>query len=633
MTSIYQQALDSEFVFALFCFLLCGVSFFVTWLDFRVGGHPGKKSLRWMLAGFALLGLSFGLRTIDNGLALYFTVSTEIRGSVWLPLIPAGLICIAEALVPTRRRGRALLLWSALYLMARAVLGFLVSDRAAIAVASDLVALMVLLAVVVRIRKCKKLCTWAEVEGLLAVKGALMMDMALALTIGPGHWLWVGYQVLFSLGLFGFAYSVGETSPYLFHRVFIRIHLTFILLASVLTLVIIQSEKSQYLDILRDVSQDAGQAVATRLAAVMESGASLEEAIRGPAVGDEMRQVWAGDEYWESLRFSDSEKRFEVRLPNGELQVSPLGVRSVSDPHLLTYSLPAGAARVEIVGGRRLTRHVRSRIMIIFGLFTVIVGVATVAIGGVVRNAEKTIVSQSAEIQHSQRRMMEDSKLAAIGEVVSTVAHEVNNPSGVILSRASYMLSPAGRAGLSGEQTGDLETIVEQAKRIGNTTRRLLMLAHREGGQTRLLEIDSLVEKALGLVGHRWRPTIAVERRIADSATVLGNEDALLQVLINLLDNAIDAMPDGGRLVLTAYNSEQEEAVLEIEDSGCGVYEEALPLIFDSFFSTKPAGEGTGLGLAIVQRIVKEHGGTIEAQNAPRGGMRFTVRLPSGTGA
>jgi len=586
-----------------------------------------------MLAGFVFLGLLFLVRTAQSGLQLYFATTAAGLIFVWPPLIAVSFICIGEALVPTFWRYRSFVLWLVMYGMALAVLRFFhIEWTATVEMASYLIALAALIAVLARIRQCKKFCTWAEVIGLVAIKGALMMGMALVMGVGPGSWVWIAYQAFFAMGLFGIAYYVGETTPYLFHRVFVRLHLTFILLASLMILIITGSERREYLSVLRDGSQVSVEAIAHRLAEEIGNSPSLGEVARSAGLRDEITRVWNSRGGWEVLRLSSAGESFEVRVQDGKPVVSQLGAANGTLPGFLIHTLQAGSGRLELFGGQMsLVRHIRNRIAIIFALFTAIVGVATLTIGGVVRSAEKTIDRQSAEIQGTQRQIMETSKLAAIGEVASTVAHEVNNPNGVILSRASYLLTPGGRGGLSEEQLQDMRTIAEQAKRIGNATGRLLMAAHQEGGETRVLAVSRLLEKALDLVRHRLTIGIVVERRIEPAATVLANEDALLQVLINLLDNAIDAMPEGGRLALAGYNTEEQEAVLQVEDSGHGVAPEDLGRIYESFFTTKPSGKGTGLGLAISRRIVKEHGGMIDAQNLPGRGMRFTIRMPSRT--
>ncbi len=126
---------------------------------------------------------------------------------------------------------------------------------------------------------------------------------------------------------------------------------------------------------------------------------------------------------------------------------------------------------------------------------------------------------------------------------------------------------------------------------------------------------------------------IDVESRFAEELPkVLADQDQLHQVLLNLLNNACDAMPDGGRLILSTYEASLlnggRAVELRIEDTGPGIPEEHMDKIFDPFFTTKPEGKGTGLGLSICQGILEAHEGTIRVENLPGGGTAFVISLP-----
>ena len=139
--------------------------------------------------------------------------------------------------------------------------------------------------------------------------------------------------------------------------------------------------------------------------------------------------------------------------------------------------------------------------------------------------------------------------------------------------------------------------------------------------------IEEIIEAALTILAHKLKGRILVEKHFAEMPKIKGNEGALHQVFLNLIDNAIEAIESEGHIAITLALREQF-AIVTISDDGEGMAPEQMKHIFDPFFTTKPSGTGTGLGLSITQQIVTEHGGTIEVDSLLKQGTTMIVKLP-----
>ena len=177
-----------------------------------------------------------------------------------------------------------------------------------------------------------------------------------------------------------------------------------------------------------------------------------------------------------------------------------------------------------------------------------------------------------------------------------------------------------------------LRKIEQQAFRASGIASSLLSFSRPGDGDHRVLDLDEVVTETLQLFEpHLHGLPIKLKHAIdGPLPPVTGNRGRLQQVLMNLLLNAVDAMPDGGDVTLRAA-SRSGRVTIEIADTGVGIPREHLERIYDPFFTTKPRGKGTGLGLSLSYGIVKEHAGTLTAESRPGEGSRFTVSLPAGT--
>ena len=245
-----------------------------------------------------------------------------------------------------------------------------------------------------------------------------------------------------------------------------------------------------------------------------------------------------------------------------------------------------------------------------------------------VREAGHTIERQKEELETANQRLLQAAKLASVGELASGMAHEINNPIGIILGRTDYIL--ATQDGLSAEAKEDLRVVRSQAERVASTVRSLLTFARPSPLSVQRVDLAQLVDEAVKLEVPRCR-TAAVEIKCSSSGkipSIQGDPDRLQQVLINVMNNAIDAMPQGGRLGISLANG-GSQVVVDISDTGKGITEEDQARIFDPFFTTKPPGKGTGLGLAVSYGIIRDHGGEILVSSLPGRGSTFSIVLPA----
>jgi PAS domain S-box-containing protein len=227
-------------------------------------------------------------------------------------------------------------------------------------------------------------------------------------------------------------------------------------------------------------------------------------------------------------------------------------------------------------------------------------------------------------------------KLAALGTLAAGLAHELNNPIGIISSRIELMLLDAEDSpALPAHVRDDLEVLHRQSQRVIGICRGLLSFARQSSGERVPVDLNQVVEEVLLLAGRQITAAgITVRTRLEPALpALLGDAGTLQQVALNLITNAWDALEPGGEIrVETRRSSSASMAVeLVVEDNGRGIRQADLDRVFDPFFSTKP--NGTGLGLSITHGIVRDHGGTIDVASQVGKGTRFVVGFPALVGA
>ena len=224
------------------------------------------------------------------------------------------------------------------------------------------------------------------------------------------------------------------------------------------------------------------------------------------------------------------------------------------------------------------------------------------------------------------QQLWQASKLATMGELSASIAHELNNPLATVALRTENLLM---RLPEDSAQRKPLEIITQEVDRMAVLVNNLLQFSRRSHRQISTVDPREEIDNSLELVHYHLRTRkIEVLREFAgELPTIQADRQQLRQVFLNLLTNASDAMPEGGELtVRVALDGSSAAAVaLEFADSGKGIAAENLERIWDPFFTTKPEGKGTGLGLAICRRIVEEHGGTVEIKS--QAGRGTTVKM------
>ncbi|HKQ97296.1 MAG TPA: ATP-binding protein, partial [Candidatus Polarisedimenticolia bacterium] len=238
------------------------------------------------------------------------------------------------------------------------------------------------------------------------------------------------------------------------------------------------------------------------------------------------------------------------------------------------------------------------------------------------------IVQNITELKTARSHLVQAEKLTALGEVVSGVAHELNNPLAGVLGYAQLLM----RAPMDGRQQRAAERILDSALRCQKIVQNLLAFSRRYPSEKRFLGLNGLVEKALDLKDYDLRANrIRVVRNLQeDLPRTMLDFNQVQQVLLNLIHNAQQAMgAHRGEGTLTLLTRDVGGAIqLRVIDDGPGIGRDDLPRIFDPFYTTKPVGEGTGLGLSISYGIIRDHGGRIWAESEPGRGATIVVELP-----
>jgi two-component system, NtrC family, sensor histidine kinase HydH len=244
------------------------------------------------------------------------------------------------------------------------------------------------------------------------------------------------------------------------------------------------------------------------------------------------------------------------------------------------------------------------------------------------------LIEDQSRVRELQAQLLRTEKLSTVGVLTAGLAHEIGTPLGVIRGRAEYTLQKLGE---HHPQAAGLAIIVEQIDRVSRLIRSVLDFASRREVGRQAVHIGAVFSKVRDLVALTTaRRNLALELDAPESLpAVRGDEDQLLQVVLNLVINALDASTDGGRVRLharvhTLDPGGQAMVRVRVVDEGAGIAPENIHRVFDPFFTTKKRGQGTGLGLAVVAQIVHDHGGEVRAQSAASRGTAIEFDLPIG---
>lgn len=238
-----------------------------------------------------------------------------------------------------------------------------------------------------------------------------------------------------------------------------------------------------------------------------------------------------------------------------------------------------------------------------------------------------------SRLLHEQ--LVQTGKMAAVGQLAAGVAHEINNPIGIILGKTELILSHY-RTLLPEKVVSDLQTISRHTRRVAGITHGLLQFSRRGVEDWGQVNLNELVRELVTLVDHQFssgkhRLKLSLQ---ANLPSIRGNRAQLQEALLNLLSNALDAMADAGEVEIRtscsppAENGVGEAVILAVRDTGIGISDAIRDRIFDPFFTTKPPGKGTGLGLSILHGIAKNHGAEVRVESIPGQGTIFELAFP-----
>ncbi|MBI4640349.1 MAG: PAS domain S-box protein [Candidatus Tectomicrobia bacterium] len=249
-------------------------------------------------------------------------------------------------------------------------------------------------------------------------------------------------------------------------------------------------------------------------------------------------------------------------------------------------------------------------------------GGETVAIGGIAKDV--------TERNRLHKEILQAEKLAGIGQLAAGIAHQLNTPLASILLSAQMLEEVTDDK----EVLTDIKKIVRQTQYCKEVVQSLLEFSIPSKGAKARAELNSLVKRIVEFVKPGvMKPQINIVMRLTEGTyEIFADKNQIEQLFFNLISNAVDAMPAGGKILVTTRSANPRFVEITLSDTGKGIPKEVLPHIFEPFFTTKEAGKGTGLGLAICQRIVQEHEGSIEVQSRMGKGTTFTIRLPLSIG-
>ncbi|MDM8526489.1 ATP-binding protein, partial [Desulfococcaceae bacterium HSG8] len=279
------------------------------------------------------------------------------------------------------------------------------------------------------------------------------------------------------------------------------------------------------------------------------------------------------------------------------------------------------------------TRTVAVFIFLIGGL-----GIVTMAVLLSARMVNR-IAKADSEKEMMNQQVIETGKLASVGQLAAGIAHEINNPVAIMVEEAGWIQDL-----LEDEEFGESKNLEEferalkqintQGKRCKEITHKLLSFARKTDSKVHDIEINEMIEDVVGLSAQSATYSkVKINTHLAeDLPAVQVSQTEMQQVLLNLLNNALDAMKKKGGSIDIASRLETDRILIEVADNGPGIPKANLGRIFDPFFTTKPVGKGTGLGLSICYGIIKKMGGEIDVKSVVDRGTTFYIRIPFKTG-
>jgi C4-dicarboxylate-specific signal transduction histidine kinase len=251
------------------------------------------------------------------------------------------------------------------------------------------------------------------------------------------------------------------------------------------------------------------------------------------------------------------------------------------------------------------------------------------------------LTSAIEQIKETEMQLVQSEKLASLGRLSAGIIHEINNPLNYTLT-GLFALRNKGKL-LAPDQRGEYDEILndveEGLKRVHNIVTDLRTFTHPGGGMADTVQVADVVDASLRFLSGEWKDKIRVEQNLPPKQIVWANRNKLIQVLVNLLQNSMDALAekkfDAGEkpAIWIEGRASDDRSVIVVRDNGAGIDPKLVDKIFDPFFTTKEVGKGMGLGLSICYRILQGYGGKISVKSEPGKGCEFTIDLPLKQGA
>jgi signal transduction histidine kinase len=251
----------------------------------------------------------------------------------------------------------------------------------------------------------------------------------------------------------------------------------------------------------------------------------------------------------------------------------------------------------------------------------------------------QSLEESNKQLKKTQNELLRSEKLASVGKLAAGVAHEIGNPIGIILGYIDILRNNMNQ---QEENCDTLKRIENEITRIDKIIRELLSFSRPRKVSLHPILVNPLIEEAASLISHQKSfHSIELELKLQEGLPlIMGDEQQFQQVMINLLINAMDAMPEGGSLIVNSEHysdtedsphtsSRQSSVKITIRDTGVGILGKNINEIFDPFFTTKDPGKGTGLGLSVSLRIIESFGGKISVESSPGEGTEFTIKIPT----
>jgi two-component system NtrC family sensor kinase len=266
---------------------------------------------------------------------------------------------------------------------------------------------------------------------------------------------------------------------------------------------------------------------------------------------------------------------------------------------------------------------------------------ARAALAGALEQANADLATANRKLTDAQAKLVQAAKMASLGELVAGIAHEINNPLAFILAHQGTVERILGEVAAAPDSPDSPRRLKKCGDRVGamrmGLTRiqdlvlNLRKFSRLDEGERTLVHVPEAIETVLALIQHKLGDRIAVMRDFAGRPEIHCTPALLNQVVMNILGNAADAMPESGTITIET-RSLPDTDIIRISDTGPGIPETLREKIFEPFFTTKPVGSGTGLGLAIAYSVVQAHSGTLSVEAAPGGGACFVIGIPRQTG-